>query len=75
VSENPSHCITARVPISETGTSIIGISVARQSCKKKDYQKHENEGFEESFVDLMDRFLDEHGGVVHDCIVDSGPKP
>ena len=26
--------MTAKVPMSETGTSIIGINVARQSCRK-----------------------------------------
>ena len=34
LSEKPSSAITANVPISETGTSIIGSSVARQSCRK-----------------------------------------
>jgi hypothetical protein len=32
--EKPSSGKTAKVPISETGTAIIGISVARQFCKK-----------------------------------------
>ena len=32
--EKPSKAITAKVPMSETGTSIIGISVARQSWRK-----------------------------------------
>src|SRR5688500_14477397 len=31
--ENPSTAITANVPISDTGTAIIGISVARQFCR------------------------------------------
>ena len=33
LSEKPSRAITAKVPISDTGTSIMGISVARQSCR------------------------------------------
>ena len=32
-SEKPSSAMTAKVPISDTGTSIIGSSVARQSCR------------------------------------------
>ena len=31
---SPAAAMTANVPISDTGTSIIGISVARQSCRK-----------------------------------------
>ncbi len=31
--ENPRSAMTAKVPMSDTGTSIMGISVARQSCK------------------------------------------
>src|SRR5512139_879842 len=34
LSENPNAAITAKVPIKDTGTSIIGISVARQSWRK-----------------------------------------
>ncbi|MNP59734.1 hypothetical protein D3C76_1547530 [compost metagenome] len=30
MSENPIRCITAKVPISDTGTAISGISDARQ---------------------------------------------
>ena len=33
-SEKPSSAITANVPISDTGTSIMGMSVARQSWRK-----------------------------------------
>ena len=33
LSEKPSIPITANVPISETGTAIIGTIVARQSCR------------------------------------------
>ena len=33
-SEKPSRAMIAKVPISDTGTSIIGSSVARQSCRK-----------------------------------------
>ena len=32
-SENPSIPMTANVPMSDTGTAIIGISVARQFCR------------------------------------------
>ena len=32
--EKPSRAMMPKVPIKETGTSIIGISVARQSCRK-----------------------------------------
>ena len=34
LSEKPSTAITANVPISDTGTAIIGMIVARQSCRK-----------------------------------------
>ena len=34
-SENPSSFMTNRVPISDTGTSIMGIRVARQSCRNR----------------------------------------
>jgi len=32
-SENPNSVITAKVPMRETGTSIMGSKVARQSCR------------------------------------------
>src|SRR5919108_4795767 len=34
LSENPSAAMMPKVPMSDTGTSIIGKRVARQSCKK-----------------------------------------
>ena len=33
-SENPSSAMMANVPISDTGTAIIGTMVARQFCRK-----------------------------------------
>ncbi len=33
--ENPSACIPANVPMSETGTATAGIKVARQLCKNR----------------------------------------
>ena len=33
--ENPSNGKTAKVPMSDTGTAIIGMSVARQFCRKR----------------------------------------
>ena len=32
--ENPNAAIAANVPISETGTAMSGMSVARQDCRK-----------------------------------------
>ena len=33
LSENPNAAITAKVPTNDTGTAIIGMSVARQVCR------------------------------------------
>ena len=33
-SEKPSHCITASVPMSDTGTASSGMIDARQLCRK-----------------------------------------
>ena len=35
LTENPRKGKKAKVPISETGTAIMGIKVARQFCKKR----------------------------------------
>lgn len=35
LSENPSRCITAKVPISDTGTAASGMIEARQVCRNR----------------------------------------
>ena len=35
LSENPNASITPKVPISEIGTAMVGISVARQFCNER----------------------------------------
>ena len=35
LSENPNASITPNVPISEIGTAMVGISVARQFCSER----------------------------------------
>ena len=71
-SENPNIPITASVPISETGTAIIGTIVARQSCKEHEHhQKHEHKRLDQRLEHFVDRFVDKYGRVVVDSILDS----
>ena len=64
--------MTANVPTSETGTAIMGMIVARQFCRKTSTTMNTRtiasiEGLEH----LVDRFLDEHGRVVDDLVLDA----
>ena len=62
--------MTKNVPISDTGTSIMGSSVARQSCRKiRTTMKTSDERLEERLVDLVDRLVDEDRRVVDDLVL------
>ena len=62
---------TAKVPISDTGTAMIGISVARSlPRKRKTTMRDQDEGLDQRVDDLLDGVLDEDGGVVDDVVVE-----
>ena len=55
LSEKPSASITANVPISDTGTAISGISVARTVAQEQeDHDHHQDERLDQG-VDHLDR--------------------
>ena len=62
--------MTANVPISDTGTSIIGSSVARQSCRKIRTTMNTRMNASESvlYTSWTDSF-DEDRGVVDDAVL------
>ncbi len=60
--------MTAKVPISETGTSIIGKIIARQSCKKNKTTMATR--CTPQREDLVDRLADERRGVVSNDVID-----
>ena len=64
--------MTANVPISDTGTAIIGMSVARQFCRKTSTtMKTRTIASNSVWKTLVDRLVDEDGRVVDDPVVDA----
>ena len=65
--------MTAKVPISETGTSIIGRIIALQSCRNTSTTMATRMTASTQRVeDLVDRFVDERRRVVDDLVIDAG---
>ncbi len=56
--------------MSDTGTAMIGISVARVAEEDKDDDADKNEGLKQRLDDLVDRVRHEDGRVVGDPVVD-----
>ena len=72
LAEKPIASITAKVPISETGTAISGMMVARSDAEEQeDHDDDEDEGLDQRLDHLVNALLDEHGGVVGDLVVDA----
>ena len=65
----PISFMTAKVPISDTATSMSGSSTAFQSCKKTSTtMATKNDGVAQRVEDLAHRFLDEQRRVVNDGV-------
>ena len=72
VGGKPSASITAKVPISETGTAISGMRVARKLPRNRiDDDDDEDERLEQRLHHLLDALLDEDRRVVGDLVVDA----
>ena len=70
--EKPTAHRPAKAPISDTGTAIIGISVARQVCRNRNTTaQHQQRGLEDRHVHFLDRGVDEARGVERDRVVDA----
>ena len=73
--EKPNSDMTAKVPISETGTSIMGRRVCVPILQEHQHDdEDQHEGFEQRLVNLVDRFIDEDRGVVDDLVANFGGK-
>ena len=69
LSEKPIASITAKVPISATGTASSGMSVARTAAEEEeDHEDDEDEGLDQRVLDLGHARLDECDGVVDDVV-------
>ena len=66
--EKPNASITAKVPMSETGTASSGMIDARQVCRKRiTTSTTSSDRFEQRVDDGLDRVAHEHGRVVDDA--------
>src|SRR5499427_8954742 len=63
---NPSAAMAANAPMMVTGTVVAGISIAPVLQEHQDDDEHEDGGLVQRFVHLVDRLLDEFGGVEGD---------
>ena len=60
----PSRYITPKVPISDTGTATLGISVARGVAQEQeDHQDHQDDGDHQRALDVVQRGADRGGAV------------
>ena len=67
----PTRYITANVPISETGTATVGISVARGLRRnRKTTRDHQADGDDERALHVLDRCADGGGAIEHDGDID-----
>ena len=72
LSENPNIPMTAIVPISETGTAIIGTIVARQSCRNRSTTINTSiKASIKRLENFVNRFVDKDGRVVVDFVIDT----
>ena len=65
----------ANVPMSDTGTAMNGISVARQLCRNRNTTSNtSSDRLDEGLDDLLDRDLDEARGVERDGVAQPAGK-
>ena len=65
--ENPNNGNTTNVPINDTGTAQNGMSVARQPCKKDEYNDDDqHERLEQRFNDVVQSFSNREGLIQRD---------
>ena len=68
-SEKPNAVMTKKVPINDTGIATIGMIAARQRLQEQDDDDgDQNNRLEQGLDHLVDRLLNELGGVVGDTI-------
>ena len=54
--EKPSRCMPAKVPMIDTGTARIGMTVARSDCRKTNTDQHDqHDRLEEGVHHFLDR--------------------
>ena len=71
--ENPNIGKKANVPMSETGTAMSGMSVARQPCRKmKTTSDDEEQRLDQRLLDLVHARADGQRGVERDGVVHVG---
>ena len=69
LSEKPNICMTAQVPISDTGMAMTGMSVARHVLRNSSTTRTTSAGgLQDGHVQLADRDLDELGRIVGQAI-------
>ena len=74
-SVKPITAMTANVPMSDTGTSIIGRIIARQSCRNNKHDDgHQDHRVAQSVKHFVDRLADERRGVVNDLVIQAFGK-
>ncbi len=74
-SVKPNIAMKKNVPISDTGMATIGMTAARQVCRKMMIDQHdEQHRFENGLDHGVDRLADELGRIVDDGVLDAGRK-
>ena len=72
LSEKPMASITAKVPISDTGTAISGISVARSIAQEQEHHDHDqHERLDQGVDHLVDALEHERGRIVGGLVGDA----